>query len=255
MGSVFYQNNLTSLLNVIYSTDITIEQHLSELFLNNDLTRVEYASNEYAFRKRVENEIIRLGQDVNVGTAGDLSHLRIKSNYNLPFVNYYLTDFNEGESTWWNNVLYTRGAFISELNRKIKIDPVKLGYQVTLWIHRRDESILNYIEARFDADNKTFLEGIITIDGVDVPFPVWVNYTGLNFEPEYKENDWLERGKIRSISMDFEITTWIMKGNLDVCIPERILFNFASNHGFANNSYEKNLTFVINRFKEEVIKD
>ena len=79
-----------------------------------DVNRIEYANNEFAFRKRVKNEVKRIGGDANISTGNDIK--RVKNLLNLPFMNFYLINFGFGKADWWNNVLFSRGRFISELN-------------------------------------------------------------------------------------------------------------------------------------------
>ena len=68
----FYED--LNFLNIIYSMDISIESHFTDLVLKKDIDRIIYSSNSYAMRKRAQLQ-------------NDLG----ENNLNLPFINYKLT--------------------------------------------------------------------------------------------------------------------------------------------------------------------
>ena len=142
---------------------------------------------------------------------------------------------------------------MDELGQKIRCSPVSLNYEATFWCNRADEVRYAYTEFRFDADSKTTITSYINIDNQDIPFVGQLGYTGLSFEPLYKEDDWLERNKIHSVTLDFEVITFIMKSNAAISIPEKILFLFNSLHGVTNTeSREENIDLLINHFDKNV---
>ena len=230
MPSYFENQNF---LNTKYAMDITIETHLAGLVLLDATDRITYASNEYALRKR----------------AQDQEH----NNLNLPFMNYKIDDFAFGATPWWNNNLFSRGIYLPELGQKIRMSPVSLNYEATFWAHRDDEILYAFSELRFDADSKTTLTSSIEISGIDVPFPGQLSYTNLNFTPKYNEQDWLDRNKIHTITLDFAVITWIMKTNLDIVIPNKIILEFQALHGIEDTvSYEETINLIIDHFNEDV---
>ena len=227
-------------LNTTYALDISLETHLSgQLFPDEvDTTdRVIYASNQYALRRRTEEQNLE-------GSA---------TNLNLPFLNYHLNDFNFGQQSWWNNELFSRGVFIDEIGQKVKISPVLLAYEATFWCHRMDESLYAFTQLRFDSDSKTTITGQIDIGGITVPFSGQLGYTNLNFRPTYTEQDWLDKNNIHSITLDFEVQMYIMKADTNITIPEKVILEFNSLHGINNDEIsEESVSAIIDHFNESV---
>jgi hypothetical protein len=220
-------------LNTKYSMDIALESHITGLILKDEMDRIIHASNDYAMRKR--------------------ARLESYNNLNLPFVNYKMDDFEFGATPWWNQELFTSGIFLPELGIKVRMSPVSLQYESTYWAHRSDELLYAFSELRFDADSKTTITAYIDVNDVEVPFSGQLSYTNLDFDPRYTEMDWLERNKIHSISLDFEVITWIMKTNADITIPKKVIHTFQSLHGIEDTvSYEETMEAIVNHFSEEV---
>jgi len=216
----FYENK--GFLNTVYAVDIAIENHLSGLLFDGNITRIEYSSLGYAFRKRLSSTI--------------------NSSLNLPFLSYRIDDFKFGLPSWWNARAQTKGVFIDELQKKIRLSPVTLQYEASFWCNRNDENQYAFTELRFDADNKTTLFPIISINDIDdnpldIPFAGQLGYTNLKYDPKFKENDWIEQNRIHSIRLDFELLTFVMKENSDVSIPLEVLMEFSSKHGFIDEDY------------------
>jgi len=233
MPSFFADKNF---LNTKYSMDIALEQHLSNLILEDEISRIIYASNEYALRKRARTQ----------------EH----NNLNLPFLNYKLDDFDFGATPWWNNSLFSRGLYIPELGAKVRMSPVLLKYEATLWLHRDDETLFAFSELRFDADSKTTITASIEIGGIDVDFPGQLAYSNLAFDPQYNEMDWIERNKIHTIALDFDVITWNMKTNLNISIPKKVILEFQATHGLDDTiSYEETINSIIDHFNETVTEE
>jgi len=215
-------------LNIAYAIDLSLISHFSSMLFNNDVNRVQYSSNAYAMRKRSDNNNGRL---------------------DLPFLNFKAVSYEPGERAWWNASAYTKGVYIPELSQKIKMAPVTIGYEASIWLHKDSDLRYAFSELIFDADNKTILNvqqaTYIDINGQTVSLPTVLNYTGLDFEPEYNEQDWLERNNIHSASLDFEIGTFAIKSNDNICIPERVLFNFANTKDMKNYTYDEVYNFLV----------
>ena len=234
----YYENQ--NFLNTTYALDIALESHFAGQLFPEEVDptdRIIYASNNYAMRRRAE-----------------LEHKKgNRTNLNLPFMNYHLNDFNFGQQTWWNNELFSRGVFIDEIGIKVRISPVLLAYEATFWCHRHEEALYAFTESRFDADSKTTIIPEITIEERDIPFPGQLGYTDLSFRPQYTEQDWLDRNKIHSIALDFEVQTFIMKADTEFTIPEKVILEFNTLHGIANTETNvETISAIIDHFNEEV---
>lgn len=218
----YYKN--VNFLNIMYATDIAMMQHFANLFFHGDMSRVIYSSNAYAFRKRA---------DKNDG------------NLNLPFINLYMNTYEPGDRLHWNSPMYTKGTYIPELGEKVRYAPITLDYEASYWCHTDYDVKYAFSEFLWDTDNKTILAPSVQIKEMDIPFPAHLSYDGLDLNPEYNETDWLERNKIHSASIDFQIETLTLKSNVDISIPNKVLFNFVMSQGGDTGSVEEAREYLV----------
>lgn len=211
-------------LNILYSTDISLIQHFADLFFDGDASRVIYASNAYAFRKRADDN---------------------EGNLNLPFINIHMNNYMPGERLRWNSPVYSQGIYVPELQQKVRAAPVTLDYEASFWCHTDYDIKYAFSEFVWDTDNKTILKPSVEVAEETIDFPAHLSYDGLDFNPEYTEQDWLERNKIHSASIDFQIETLALKMNSDISIPERVLFNFVMSKGEEVGSIEEAREYLI----------
>jgi len=238
MDTNYYQDS--SFINVLYIIDLSLISHFSTMLFSGDQTRVIYSSNDYAFRKRSDNNV---------------------SNLNLPFMNFRLKSHEVGERIRWNLPSNSQGVFIDQLDAKIRFSPILLNYEASIWFHRDFDIKYAFNEIIWDSDNKTLLRPYATVTNtfipetpveVDIEFPAHLGYTGPSLDPEYNEKDWLEKNNIHSATIDFEIQSFALKTNTDITIPTDLLFNFATHVEPIDDNYLEALTFTINHLTEEV---
>lgn len=228
MSEPFYSDS--NFLNVVYATDIALENYFSTLLFSGDLTKIIYSSNDYSFRKRSD------------GNKGNLS---------LPFLNYKLNGFDPGERLRWNAPAYTQGLYIPELVAKVKYAPITLNYQSSFWVHRWDDLIYAYDLLITEFDNKTLIEPTVLIGSEQLKLSGLIKLT-LEFNPTYTEQDWLDRNKISSIGLDFTVDIFRIKTDFAISLVEDVVFEFASNHGYETNSYEETINLVVDHLTETV---
>lgn len=229
MDTNYYQDS--SFLNVLYIIDLSLISHFSNMLFSGDQSRVIYSSNDYAFRKRSDNNI---------------------SNLNLPFMNFRLKNYEVGERIRWNLPSNSQGVFIDEIDAKMRFSPILLNYEASIWFHRDFDIKYAFNEIVWDSDNKTLLRPHATVDSVDIDFPAHLGYSGPTLDPQYNEKDWLEKNSIHSATIDFEIQSFALKTNTDVTIPTDLIFNFASHVEPIDENYLEALEFTINSLTEEV---
>lgn len=235
MSDLSYYADKTNFLYGVYACDLKVEEHLANLFFNDDLNRIIYSSNAYAFRKRSNQN------------AGNLS---------LPFLNYRLTSYERGARFRWNATSYTEGVYIDELQLKIKYAPILLTYECSVWYNRDDELKYAIAQANFDADIKTNITPTVLIDSTEMPFNALWSYSNNTYEPEYNEKDWLEKNRIHSAKLDFTLDTFSMEVNRGIVLPTTAVLNFASSHeGYDGNSFEEAHNFLIDHVNETVTEE
>jgi hypothetical protein len=181
----------------LYNINNSVEEYVKNTYLKGNNNRIVYSDNAYAFRQR-SKQIARLKEQ-------ELNY----NNYDLPFINYKVKDVvNDSEGReWFNQVANVRGVFISELGRNIRLAPVTINYEATLWVHTNDDLFYGNLLTMFDNSNETYLQPELTIDGYDIPFYAGFGYN-LGFDTEYQQQDWLERNKIHNIAMDWTVVTY-----------------------------------------------
>lgn len=229
MSPSYYASD-TNFLNVYYAIDIELMTFFSDLLFFSDATKVEYASNSFAFRKRTDNN---------------------KGLMSLPFQNLYLNEFRfDNEKTWYNNPLSKTGLFIPEISAKFKMMPAILEFESTFWCNRHDEAL--YASQKFIhlKENHTELTYELTVGAETIEMIAVLNVTN-SFSQEFQENDWLEKNKIHNVGASFEIFTFVPETNLDITIPTEAIFNFANKVG-DNIAQSESLEFVIDHLTEDV---
>lgn len=210
----YYDEINTTFLNVIRGMHIAFENHLSENLFpkeTNTLSRIVYASNEFAFRKRTK------------GTES--------GRLDLPFCNYYLDGVTEGtDRKLKSNVGNVDGRYVPELNRKVKYAPITLEYEATAFFNQTFDLYYALSKLLVLDSNETVIYSEIDVGQNRVlQVPGFVEYTyGIN--NLYNENDWLEQNKIQTLSLDVTIQTLLLldDGLEDTAIAEEILFTFLS---------------------------
>jgi len=233
MSQKYY--NDPNFLNTIYALDLVLIQHFADMFFGGDQTRVIYSSNEYAFRKR---------SDENSG------------NLELPFLNFKLRDMDLGNASRWHPRAYSSGVFIDEIEAKVRFAPAVLNYDVSFWAHTDFDLKYAFTNVTWDANNKTILAPYVTVTNdllsEDIAYAAHLSYTGMSYETEYNEKDWLERNKIHSASLDVEMETFNLITDVNIDIPTTLVFNFAAGYNFNTSNYDDTLEFVINHLTQEV---
>lgn len=210
--------------------NMTLMSHYANMLFDGDQTRVIYASTEYALRKRAEDN----------------------PNLDLPFMNFRIDDIqNKTDRPWWNHGLHIHGLYVPELQRKLRMNPITITYDATVFYHKYKDTLVGHTELLWDDSNETNLKATIQIDGQDVHYPGMLGYN-LNFQPSYNENDWLERNKISTISVNFEIETFLILDNVNITIPDTVLFNFLVENQYDLTQIDDTYQAAIDHFNEEV---
>lgn len=216
--SSFYKNrNLDSnFVNCFHALNMAIESKFASFIYNNDRSRIVYASNEFCFRKRAS----QLEKDQN--NVGNPTW----NNIYLPFMNYYLTETSDPTSRpWFCHSALVNGIFVDELGFNLQINPIKLQYEATIWYTSDFDMKFVLVPLYHDNNTESKIEYQVQINDQTLTC-LAINKYNITYNPAYKENDWLEKNKIRSIALDFSIDTFLIEGNYDVSIVKEVIFDF-----------------------------
>ena len=193
--------------NVIHACVLSCWEHFASLLFKDDLDRVIYATNDFAFRRRLQLE-------------------NSNSDLNLPFMNLYIDSIDsDTDREWWHSVTNTHGIYIPELRKSLRLLPMKVSFEASVFIHKAVDQQVVFEEMSWDAGNETILEPTIEIAGQSVKLPGVLNYD-LDFDTEYKESDWLEKSRIRVIGVNPSIDCFFIKAP-DEAITSRFIFNIS----------------------------
>ena len=237
--SSFY--NDPSFLNSIYSLNISLEQYYANRILNGDGSRIIWASNQYSFFRRAQ-----------------LNNSSGNNDLNLPYINYWLKDIQPQTTSRWTLPGQAQGLFVDEIQSAIRVNPWGLGYEATYFANRQDDTLYAFQRLAYDSTIKTTVDYTIAVNDqngnpVNLLFRGVIHLTGLVYNPQYMEQEWLERNKIFSIAMDFTVDTFLVYGNQDVAIPLEVIFTFNSLHGDGNSISEvEQKNAVVDYFNKDV---
>jgi len=184
--------------NSLYLIMMELEKYLANQIFRGDLTRVIYASEEYAFRQRLN----LLSKNGNAS---------IKE-LDLPFMSYYLTknwDIDKrmgfpsptaaiigiteeslaGMPVKWMNVTMNF-SFVAMFPTMAS---AQLAYETLLWINKPTpkQGIIEGLEYR----------------GVELSFPIYLNIVNLDFNPSSLERQWLNSNKVYPVRFVMEVNS------------------------------------------------
>jgi hypothetical protein len=204
--------DLSQDIQVLHTINISMINYLATKFFGSDLTRIVYASNAYAFRRRVEQK----GKETQ-GLA-------------LPFANIKLVNVQPSTQRPWKNMtLEAEGAPSYEIANKLRMTPVTMTYESTMFFSTELESLFSMSTALWDAAMETKILSsadisyqpdvlepavIFSFDNIGV-----LHSDGLGYNQEFMESDWLQKNKIRAIPLNYTLETWLWKTPIGVPSP------------------------------------
>jgi hypothetical protein len=214
--AIHYYNN-QSFINSYFTLNIQLQEYFTNLLFPEDPSRIFVSSTAHAFRRRV----VLQTQDPNATPY--------LNNLNFPFLNYKGKIKMGTKRPWYNYSLNTSGIFIPELQTKVKMIPVTINYDSTVYYHREDDKQYALNQLLFQSSQEIQVPYYIQVNGIDVK-----NQGILSFNPDddpvYNENDWLKQNNIHTIKLDFEIQTSILQINdpgTSWGLTESVILNFA----------------------------
>ena len=238
----YYGEQMKSWANnpMVYALDISMEYKLSEL-LQFPLDRIIYASNDYCFRERTRKN------------HGDL---------NLPFLNYYRIGYDASERRWFNDysnrfgLIDRNNDFTSLLGGKMKIYPINVNYESTVFFAQNKDCEYAMNKLMYESSNETVISAQVENDKGDVIKNVGIVGFDLEYNPTYRENDWLEQNRIWSISLDFSINTFMIgdfdenPDNLNVTKSVLLEFFSAKKLNYDNYKESEQMEWILTRYFE-----
>lgn len=233
-------------INTKTSLTIALFDYFSNLLFNGDSDRIVYASNDYAFRGRISSNK-RDGENDNL----------LIQNLNIPFMNFYMTNIQQNTTREWkSHALEVYGKMDWDLRKKIKATPIKISFEGIVFTEKETDRHFVISEIAWENSLETLIKPQLQIDDL-----LFDNIAVLSFSPnntsQYNENDWLQKNRIRTTSIDFEIDTFLVKTTTEhFCVPTSVLFTFARAQNIDIldwDDYDLLLTGVIDHLNGEVV--
>lgn len=190
-----------SYVNVYYYLYKALEDWIASNIFREDKSRVFLASNDYAFRRRFELT------DMSI----DYNKLEFSS-LNFPFANYW------PQNTGWKpdnrpaaNQAYMiyEGMYLG--TTKFRVAPGILSIPVTFYFDREDDARLAYENLYFYTYNEHYFSTVASIAGNTVGIPMNITLNNLQFNPSFKETDWLKKNRIFIVSVNLDLRSFIIK--------------------------------------------
>ena len=239
--SGFYNNYL--------STILCASAYLESAFFPDDPQRIIYSTNDHAFRRRLKLQ----GKNDPEVSKFQLNTL------NMPFMNFAISQGGISGNT--NRVLKSGplekfGVMDWVSGKKIRATPLHMEFEATYF--STEEIDIQYVMSLLQWDEA--LESLLKPE-IQIGENVYQNFASLEFSsidynPMYNENDWLEQNKIRTVSLPFTIDTYLIStDDSKFWIPKNILFSFAKTHDLAIHDWEDYdvlLNGVIDHINEKV---
>lgn len=211
-ASTFYEQK--SWINVYYYVYMALEEWVSKHIFRNDLSRVFLASDEYVFRRRFE--LMDSSEDYDKINASSLQ---------FPFANY------SPQQVGWipdDTIAMKQASFIYkgvyEGSTLVKAAPSTITIPMTFYFSREDDARFCYETLYFYMFNEHYYTISVpygrysyydTGEKVDntntLGIPINFRLGDLQFNPQFKETDWLKNNRIFTIKINFTLRTFVIE--------------------------------------------
>lgn len=188
--------------NSYYRVYMSLEDWLASKIFRNDPSRVFLASPEYAFRRRFE-----------LIDSNHTEYDKVKaSSLQFPFASYWpLNSGWQPDDRVATNTAAQVYVGMYMGNTLVKSASVILNVPVQLYFDREDDARLAYEKIFFDTFNPHYYSTTVAYGPNTIGIPIEITIKNLQFNPSFKETDWLKQNRIFIITADFEIRTCIIR--------------------------------------------
>lgn len=220
-----------SYVSTYYYVYMRLEEWLKEIIFRNDDSRTFLASDEYAFRRRFE--LTDTSKSYNDVEASSLQ---------FPFANYWpLNTGWQPDTRIVANPAALVYAGVYEGDTKIRAASVALPISITFYYDREDDARMAYEKLLFYTYNEHYYDINVPYAGNTLGIPFILRVNNLRFNPTFNETDWLNKNRIFTISVEFDIRTYILyppeQPDYDVDVDAEGLLSTGNEYDDGYNSY------------------
>ena len=241
MAEEFIQNNYYNSTNIKWvdvhrSNKISIEAWLTKLLFHNDLSRVVYATQDIAFRRRIET--LDQGKDDEAPLKPEM--------LDLPFASFSMSGDPEPDDRMAavNATEAVTGLYYEEEDRKMRTIAIKTKYKIICWFSRRDDVRMAHqlLFQEMIPKHPIWMYTPVKWRNITVNLPTFVELESINTTPDYKERDWLTKNRIFPIEIELTSRSYMLTiNNVDKII--QLPMRFANYEDiFEEDEYEEVIT-------------
>ena len=153
-----------------------------------------------------------------------LEQTKSSHDLDLPFANLYIDEIDDSEDrNWWNLQTLGQGIWIPELRQRIRLDPVHLQFEVSLYMNSEADKQDLYQRAVFESDNETYIPVPIDYNGTTINNAGALGYR-FSYQSAYQQAEFLEIGRIRTAALNIYLDTFLLRP-VDVAPASQITLN------------------------------
>jgi hypothetical protein len=145
------------------------------------------------------------------------NRIRRETTLKMPFACFRLVPggIHPPEDTWVKNWKLTHGVFLKEIGAegdRIKVTPFQADYGAIFWSNKYyncAKVFQHFFEQNYD---DLIFEYNYTINGVEYCFEGSFEFTNLELDPEFNEDEELQKEKLHSVDLSFQIKAFTFSG-------------------------------------------
>jgi hypothetical protein len=179
---------------------LAVEQFLADTVLKKDKTRIVYSTDDMCFRKRIEN-LDKKGFDEKT-----FSPNVILTSLDLPFASYYQSSNWEPDDRDYSVRAdqMVVGQYDTVTYNYLRSKAVKSTYSIKLFFSRDDDAREAYQALGWEQkpDQPIWMYSTVKWYGAYLLIPCFFTIDKIEYNPGYKESDWLEKSRIIVINVE-----------------------------------------------------
>jgi hypothetical protein len=212
--------------NNVLSTNIAMYKYMADLFFDGNMERIVWASTDMMFRKRQEQLAERKLDNLPKDNLGILD---------MPFCSFRITQDGIQPGTqrnWWNPALQVEGIWFEELGRRLRITPATINYEACFCCNHDSDLYRAQQEQIWNKGQESILESFVDAIAPDGAAHTLKNIIIYEADPHvnarFSEQDWLEKNKIQTITLDISCQTWLIAEDAHhrYCVTKKVIFDF-----------------------------